>query len=119
MPDSSQCKLELVVGSPASCMELELYGADEKFCCKLDQEDALLGSYPVDNGCRIHVSPLHLGSLLSLHACHTLPNVITQIGPHGARSPLWKEGDPSPDSDSQSGLGWGKPRRLRTPRRVV
>ncbi|KAF6079623.1 tubulin folding cofactor B [Phyllostomus discolor] len=36
-------------------MELELYGADEKFCCKLDQEDALLGSYPVDNGCRIHV----------------------------------------------------------------
>lgn len=50
-----KCKLELVVGSPASCMELELYGADEKFCCKLDQEDALLGSYPVDNGCRIHV----------------------------------------------------------------
>nr|KAF6411939.1 tubulin folding cofactor B [Rousettus aegyptiacus] len=23
-----KCKLELVVGSPASCMELELYGAD-------------------------------------------------------------------------------------------
>ncbi|XP_036201811.1 tubulin-folding cofactor B isoform X1 [Myotis myotis] len=50
-----KCKLELVVGSPASCMELELYGADEKFCSKLDQEDALLGSYPVDDGCRIHV----------------------------------------------------------------
>lgn len=50
-----QCKLELVVGSPASCMELELYGADDKFYSKLDQEDALLGSYPVDDGCRIHV----------------------------------------------------------------
>lgn len=55
-----QCKLELVVGSPASCMELELYGADDKFYGKLDQEDALLGSYPVDDGCRIHVRPPHL-----------------------------------------------------------
>uniref|UniRef100_A0A452V596 Tubulin folding cofactor B n=2 Tax=Ursus maritimus TaxID=29073 RepID=A0A452V596_URSMA len=51
----AQCKLELVVGSPASCMELELYGPDDKFYSKLDQEDALLGSYPVDDGCRIHV----------------------------------------------------------------
>ncbi|XP_052617880.1 tubulin-folding cofactor B isoform X2 [Peromyscus californicus insignis] len=50
-----KCKLQLVVGSPASCMELELYGADDKFYSKLDQEDALLGSYPVDDGCRIHV----------------------------------------------------------------
>lgn len=56
-----QCKLELVVGSPASCMELELYGADDKFYSKLDQEDALLGSYPVDDGCRIHVRPPFLG----------------------------------------------------------
>uniref|UniRef100_A0A2K5WX99 Tubulin-folding cofactor B n=1 Tax=Macaca fascicularis TaxID=9541 RepID=A0A2K5WX99_MACFA len=50
-----KCKLELLVGSPASCMELELYGVDDKFYSKLDQEDALLGSYPVDDGCRIHV----------------------------------------------------------------
>ncbi|XP_055992521.1 tubulin-folding cofactor B [Sorex fumeus] len=50
-----KCKLELVVGSPASCMELELYGVDDKFLGKLDREDALLGSYPVDDGCRIHV----------------------------------------------------------------
>ncbi|KAB0390804.1 hypothetical protein E2I00_016713 [Balaenoptera physalus] len=49
-----ECKLQLVVGSPASCMELELYGPDDKFYSKLDQEDALLGSYPVDDGCRIH-----------------------------------------------------------------
>ncbi|XP_027711167.1 tubulin-folding cofactor B [Vombatus ursinus] len=50
-----KCKLELVVGSPASCMDLELYSADDRFCMKLDQDDALLGSYPVDDGCRIHV----------------------------------------------------------------
>ncbi|XP_040832322.1 tubulin-folding cofactor B [Ochotona curzoniae] len=50
-----KCKLQLVVGSPASCMELELYGGDDKLYGKLDREDALLGSYPVDDGCRIHV----------------------------------------------------------------
>uniref|UniRef100_A0A1D5QVF8 Ubiquitin-like domain-containing protein n=2 Tax=Macaca TaxID=9539 RepID=A0A1D5QVF8_MACMU len=36
-------------------MELELYGVDDKFYSKLDQEDALLGSYPVDDGRRIHL----------------------------------------------------------------
>ncbi|XP_032083257.1 tubulin-folding cofactor B [Thamnophis elegans] len=50
-----KCKLELVVGSPASCMELELYTPDDKFVMKLDQDEALLGSYPVDDGFRIHV----------------------------------------------------------------
>uniref|UniRef100_A0A7N5K4Z9 Ubiquitin-like domain-containing protein n=1 Tax=Ailuropoda melanoleuca TaxID=9646 RepID=A0A7N5K4Z9_AILME len=50
-----KCKLELVVGSPASCMELELYTPDDKFVMKLDRDEALLGSYPVDEGCRIHV----------------------------------------------------------------
>lgn len=62
-----QCKLQLVVGSPASCMELELHGPDDKFYCKLDQDDALLGSYPVDDGCRIHVRPPYRGSLPSVH----------------------------------------------------
>ncbi|XP_026544858.1 tubulin-folding cofactor B [Notechis scutatus] len=50
-----KCKLELVVGSPASCMELELYTPDDKFVMKLDRDEALLGSYPVDDGHRIHV----------------------------------------------------------------
>ncbi|XP_069764847.1 tubulin-folding cofactor B isoform X2 [Narcine bancroftii] len=50
-----KCKLELIVGSPASCMDLELFTADDKFIGLLDQDDALLGSYPVDDGCRIHV----------------------------------------------------------------
>uniref|UniRef100_A0A4W2FK87 Ubiquitin-like domain-containing protein n=1 Tax=Bos indicus x Bos taurus TaxID=30522 RepID=A0A4W2FK87_BOBOX len=46
-------------------MELELYGPDDKFYCKLDQDDALLGSYPVDDSCRIHVID-HSGLLLLL-----------------------------------------------------
>ncbi|KAG8448498.1 hypothetical protein GDO86_015548 [Hymenochirus boettgeri] len=50
-----KCKLELVVGSPASCMDLQLYGVENFFLQNLDQDDALLGSYPVDDGCRIHV----------------------------------------------------------------
>uniref|UniRef100_G1Q2N8 CAP-Gly domain-containing protein n=1 Tax=Myotis lucifugus TaxID=59463 RepID=G1Q2N8_MYOLU len=48
------CKVELVVGKP-SFMELEMYGAEEKFYSKLDQEDALLSSDPVDDSCHIHV----------------------------------------------------------------
>ncbi|XP_074875816.1 tubulin-folding cofactor B isoform X3 [Buteo buteo] len=49
-----KCKLELVVGSPASCMDLELYGAEEQLLGRLDCDEALLGSYPVANGCRVH-----------------------------------------------------------------
>lgn len=50
-----KCKLELVVGSPASCMDLQLFSTDNAFIQNLDQDDVLLGSYPVDDGCRIHV----------------------------------------------------------------
>ncbi|XP_064359003.1 tubulin-folding cofactor B [Dromaius novaehollandiae] len=50
-----KCKLELVVGSPASCMDLELYSPDDQLLGRLDCDEALLGSYPVDDGCRIHV----------------------------------------------------------------
>ncbi|XP_050843950.1 tubulin-folding cofactor B, partial [Serinus canaria] len=52
----SQCKLELVVGSPASCMELELFGAEDEPLGTLDCDEALLGSYPVTDGCRLHVT---------------------------------------------------------------
>lgn len=102
-------------------MELELYGADEKLYGKLDQEDALLGSYPVDDGCRIHVRPPDLGSFLSIYltnACRILPYVIAKIGPHGASSSVWRETDPSLDSVSQSGLAgaspgyWGHPEEV-------
>ncbi|XP_076591684.1 tubulin-folding cofactor B [Chaetodon auriga] len=49
-------KLEMVVGAPASCMDLELFSASDKFLQKLDDNDALLGSYSVDDDCRIHVT---------------------------------------------------------------
>lgn len=85
-------------------MELELYGADDKFYSKLDQEDALLGSYPVDDGCRIHVRPPYLGPLPFIRLF--IQQMLAKIHPRGAPSPAWREIDASPDSDSQSGLGW-------------
>uniref|UniRef100_A0A8C5ARW7 Tubulin folding cofactor B n=1 Tax=Gadus morhua TaxID=8049 RepID=A0A8C5ARW7_GADMO len=48
-------KLEMVVGTPVSCMDLELYSTSDQFLVKMDDNDALLGSYPVDDDCRIHV----------------------------------------------------------------
>ncbi|XP_036392584.1 tubulin-folding cofactor B [Megalops cyprinoides] len=48
-------KLELVVGTPASCMDLQLFSTSDKFMQKLEDNEALLGSYPVDDDCRIHV----------------------------------------------------------------
>ena len=45
----------MVVGTPASCMDLELYSTSDQFLVKMDDNDALLGSYPVDDDCRIHV----------------------------------------------------------------
>lgn len=48
-------KLEMVVGASASCMDLELFSISDKFLQKMDDNEALLGSYPVDDECRIHV----------------------------------------------------------------
>ncbi|KAM4627360.1 tubulin-folding cofactor B [Polymixia lowei] len=48
-------KLEMLVGTPASCMDLELFSTSDKFLQKIDDNEALLGSYPVDDDCRIHV----------------------------------------------------------------
>ncbi|XP_062579388.1 tubulin-folding cofactor B-like [Saccostrea cucullata] len=48
-------KLELLTGSTPGNMKLEVYDADNKLVCKLDNDDALLGSYPIEDGMRIHV----------------------------------------------------------------
>ncbi|XP_071783803.1 tubulin-folding cofactor B [Centroberyx gerrardi] len=48
-------KLEMLVGVSASSMDLELFSTSDKFLQKLDENEALLGSYPVDDDCRIHV----------------------------------------------------------------
>ncbi|KAI7802748.1 tubulin-folding cofactor B [Triplophysa rosa] len=49
-------KLELIVGTPAAYMDLELFNTSDRFLQKLENNDALLGSYPVDDDCRIHVT---------------------------------------------------------------
>ncbi|MGH0141880.1 UNVERIFIED_CONTAM: hypothetical protein FKN15_004053 [Acipenser sinensis] len=49
-----KCKLELVVGIQASCMDLQLFSSTDTFLQKLDDNEALMGSYPVDDNCKIH-----------------------------------------------------------------
>lgn len=53
---ASQGKLELVTGASAGSMILELYNREKQFICALTNDNALLGSFPVDNGMRIHVT---------------------------------------------------------------
>ncbi|KAG7483932.1 hypothetical protein MATL_G00043590 [Megalops atlanticus] len=48
-------KLEIVIGTPASCMDMQLFSVSDKFLQNLEDSEALLGSYPVDDDCRIHV----------------------------------------------------------------
>ena len=51
-----QGKLELVTGAASGSMVLEIYNKDDKLVCTLDNDDALLGSYQIDDGMRLHVS---------------------------------------------------------------
>lgn len=37
-------------------MKLELYSKDNKLLSKIDNDEVMFGSYPVDDGCRLHVS---------------------------------------------------------------
>lgn len=48
-------KLELVTGGSAATMKLSVYNKDNQLVCDVDNDDALLGSYPIDSGMRIHV----------------------------------------------------------------
>ncbi|XP_011872762.1 PREDICTED: tubulin-folding cofactor B [Vollenhovia emeryi] len=47
--------LELLTGGNPATMTVELYDDNDKFMCKLDEEERLLGSYPANDGMRIHV----------------------------------------------------------------
>ncbi|KAJ4936084.1 hypothetical protein JOQ06_017608 [Pogonophryne albipinna] len=49
-------KLEMVLGATPSCMDLDLFSVSDKFLQKMDDNEALLGSFPVDDDCRIHVT---------------------------------------------------------------
>ncbi|XP_023945076.2 tubulin-folding cofactor B [Bicyclus anynana] len=48
-------KLELVTGGSAASMKLKVYDAKNNYVCDIDNDAALLGSYPIDDGMRIHV----------------------------------------------------------------
>lgn len=48
-------KLELVTGGNPTTMTVEVYDKNNKLICKLDDGSRLLGSYPIDDGMRIHV----------------------------------------------------------------
>lgn len=50
-----QGKLELITGCSAMTMEIQLLDTEGKFLCILNNEDALLGAYPVDDNMRLHV----------------------------------------------------------------
>lgn len=51
-----QAKLELVTGAAWTSQIIELYSKDDLFLCRLDNNDALIGSYPIDDNMRLHVS---------------------------------------------------------------
>jgi len=37
-------------------MTVEVYDKNDKLICRLEEEQRLLGSYPIDDGMRIHVN---------------------------------------------------------------
>ncbi len=46
----------MITGGTAGTMKIEAYEQDsEKLVCKLDNDDVLLGSLPIDDGMRLHV----------------------------------------------------------------
>ena len=48
-------KLEIMTGASALSMKIEAFDKSDRKICELNDVDALLGSYPVDTGHRLHV----------------------------------------------------------------
>lgn len=48
----------MITGAPAGHQELQLMDRDDKKIGVLAPDDALLGSFPVEDGMRIHVSSI-------------------------------------------------------------
>ncbi|XP_029671556.1 tubulin-folding cofactor B [Formica exsecta] len=53
--DEFKGKLELLTGGNPATMTIEVYDKNDKLICKLEEGQRLLGSYPIDDGMRIHV----------------------------------------------------------------
>lgn len=48
-------KLEMITGGTAANMDIVAYNKEDKVICKLDDDSKMLGSYPLDDGHRLHV----------------------------------------------------------------
>jgi len=48
-------KLELLVGCESKSMKLEVYNKNDDIVCKPNENDRTLGSYPIEDGMRVHV----------------------------------------------------------------
>uniref|UniRef100_A0A146LSI2 Tubulin-folding cofactor B n=2 Tax=Lygus hesperus TaxID=30085 RepID=A0A146LSI2_LYGHE len=48
-------KLEVVTGGSAATMKVKVFDKADKLICELTDDNALFGSYPIDEGMRIHV----------------------------------------------------------------
>lgn len=47
----------MLTGASTATMKIEVYEKDsDKLVCNLDNDSALLGSFPIDDNMRIHVS---------------------------------------------------------------
>ncbi|XP_012277007.1 tubulin-folding cofactor B [Orussus abietinus] len=53
--DEFKGKLELLTGANPMTLSLEVYDKNDTITCKLTEGSHLLGSYPIDDGMRIHV----------------------------------------------------------------
>lgn len=45
----------MLTGGSSDTMQLELFTKDNKLVCPLNNDEALLGSYPIEDGMRLHV----------------------------------------------------------------
>ncbi|CAG9861626.1 unnamed protein product [Phyllotreta striolata] len=50
-----KAKLELITGGSCNTMQLQAYTKDNKLLCSMDDDEACLGSFPLEDGMRIHV----------------------------------------------------------------
>lgn len=48
--------MELLTGGNSMTMTVEVYDKNDKLICKFNEGSRLLGSYPIDDGMRIHVN---------------------------------------------------------------
>ncbi|BES93034.1 CAP-Gly domain [Nesidiocoris tenuis] len=48
-------KLEVITGANAATMKIKVFSKTDELVCELSDGNALLGSYPIDDGMRLHV----------------------------------------------------------------